>query len=462
MRCAHNYSRWTRLVGVFCRHFLMHSKAAIARALATAIVAGPLTLEGVVDRSGRLFGKRWRWLRPLASRIVESFGDGPRPRRITVTKFILGDRGFAQAYRKHELKIQNRSAPPRMLPAEGTESWAVPDICTVGELADWLGITIGELEWFADLRSLEYKRNQGGLRHYNYRPLAKRFGRIRLIEAPKTRLKEIQRRLLVGILDQIPAHDAAHGFCRGRSIKTFASKHIGKRVLLRMDLEDFFPSISIARVQALFRTVGYPESVSDRLAALCANSTPSDIWQCDTFSSMAGQIHQARRRYSRAHLPQGAPTSPALANLSAYRLDCRLLGLARWAGASYTRYADDLAFSGDRDFERVVKRFLIHVSATVMEEGFVVHHRKTRIMRQGVRQQLAGIVVNARTNVSRVDYERLKATLVNSIRHGPQSQNRAEHHNFRAHLSGRISFVEMINPARGEKLRQLFVQISEW
>ncbi len=97
-----------------------------------------------------------------------------------------------------------------------------------------------------------------------------------------------------------------------------------------------------------------------------------------------------------------------------------------------------------------------------MEEGFVVHHRKTRIMRQGVRQQLAGIVVNARTNVSRVDYERLKATLVNSIRHGPQSQNRAEHHDFRAHLSGRISFVEMINPARGEKLRQLFVQISEW
>ena len=100
------------------------------------------------------------------------------------------------------------------------------------------------------------------------------------------------------------------------------------------------------------------------------------------------------------------------------------------------------------------------VIATAMEEGFSVHHRKTRIMRHGVRQQLAGIVVNERLNVIRADYDRLKATLTNCIRHGAQSQNRACNADFRAHLLGRISFVEMVNPMRGRRLRELFSQIT--
>ena len=346
-----------------------------------------------------------------------------------------------------------------MCPIKHAEQWEVPEICSIADLADWLGITIGQLEWFADLRSLEYKCNQGRLRHYHYRPLAKRFGRVRLVEAPKPRLKEIQRHILIGILNHIPAHDAAHGFRRGRSVKTFASHHTGKKVVLRLDLHDFFPSVSLSRAQALFRSAGYPEAVSDLLAGLCTNCAPFDAW--DNVPVPNWQMRETIWLYAQPHLPQGAPTSPALANLCAYRLDCRLSALARSAGAVYTRYADDLAFSGGRDFERAVKRFHIHASAAVMEEGFSVHHRKTRIMRQGVRQRLAGIVVNEDTNFPRVDYDRLKATLMNSVRHGPESQNRTGHDDFRAHLNGRVAFVEMLNPSRGKRLRQLFDSI-EW
>jgi hypothetical protein len=166
-----------------------------------------------------------------------------------------------------------------------------------------------------------------------------------------------------------------------------------------------------------------------------------------------------RRLYAQPHLPQGAPTSPALANLCAYRLDCRLAALAKSADATYTRYADDLAFSGEAAFARIVKRFQIHACATAMEAGFTVHHRKTRIMRQGVRQHLAGLVVNQRLNVRRADYDRLKATLTNCVRLGPQAQNRESHEDFYCHLLGRISFIAMIHPQRGQRLRKLFDQI---
>jgi hypothetical protein len=172
-------------------------------------------------------------------------------------------------------------------------------------------------------------------------------------------------------------------------------------------------------------------------------------------------IREAELLYARPHLPQGAPTSPALANLCTYRIDCRLQGLAQRAGADYTRYADDLAFSGDKAFEKGVNRFSTHVAAILMEEGFNVNFRKTRIMRQGVRQHLTGLVINHHVNVMRPDFDRLKAILTNCIRHGPESQNREDHPLFRFQLDGRIAFVEMVNRAKGERLRKLFSEI-EW
>jgi hypothetical protein len=159
-------------------------------------------------------------------------------------------------------------------------------------------------------------------------------------------------------------------------------------------------------------------------------------------------------------LPQGSPTSPALANLCAYRLDCRLSALAQKMGAQYTRYADDLAFSGEQELERCARRFQVLVCQVALEEGFEIHTRKSRFMRQGVRQQLAGIVINQHPNPKRRDYDRLKAILYNCARDGPSTHNREDRPDFRAHLLGRIAYVSSINPPRGRKLRQLFDRIS--
>jgi RNA-directed DNA polymerase len=437
-------------------------------ALARTMLAGEATPKAIAERLRQLLGHDWRWIGGLARIYAEEFARGTRPRAQAVVEFLRSDAVFNAAFARSKTKpaiVDRFSSPAVMLPVLAAAKWQIPAIENEGALAEWLGMTPSELEWFADLKHLCTRSREEKLRHYNYRVLAKPGGTLRLIEAPKQRLKQVQRALLAGILERIPAHDAAHGFVKGRSIRTFAAAHTGKRVVLRMDLRDFFPSIRSARVQALFRTAGYPERVADLLGGLCTTTTPRNVFSAKRASNPEFAVdplalYHAWQTYSYPHAPQGAPTSPALANLCMYRADCRLSGLAHAAGATYTRYADDLAFSGGQDFERCAGRFAIHAAAILLEEGFEVNHRKTRVMRCGVRQYLAGVVANEKVNVIRADFDRLKATLTNCMRLGPASQNREAHANYRAHLAGRISFVEMLNPQKGARLTRIFEQIS--
>ena len=383
-----------------------------------------------------------------------------RPRHRDVVRFLLDDTGFDRAWSKHANRLSVAewlTEPQRMQPVEAAEVWDLPRIDSVGALCDWFWLDPGQLEWFADLKGLS---SGVKLNHYHYRALPKSDGSIRLIEAPKSRLKKLQRQVLTEILDRIPPHPAAHGFVKGRSITTFATPHVGQRVVLRMDLRDFFPTFRAARIQTLFRTFGYPESVADLLGGICTNAVPRGLWSGLALEFDHAHLHDARNLYSRPHLPQGAPTSPALANVCSYRVDCRLAGLAESVGAAYTRYADDLAFSGGEEFEHRVERFSTHVAAILLEEGFKVNYAKTRIMRRGVRQHLAGLIVNDHLNVGRREFDLLKAMLTNCVRLGPESQNRENHPNFRAHLEGRVGFVESINPSRGQRLRTLMKQIQ--
>ncbi len=436
--------------------------SAVISALARSLMAGDPTVESVHVRAMRTLGRPWRWLRPLAQRYVEAFAGRPRPRHRDVIRFLLGDAGFQRAAHRDKLSVAVwLPEPQRMRPVAAAAQWDLPAIETVGDLARWLSLQPDELEWFADLKGLGCKLDNPKLRHYRYRIRAKRSGGVRLIEIPKPELKELQRWILREILDRIPPHPAAHGFVKGRSVASFAAPHTGRQVLLRLDLQDFFPAFPAARVQAFFRTLGYPEAVADRLTGICTNAVPGDVWGHRPLEIDAAEWREAKTVYARRHLPQGAPTSPALASITAYRLDCRLSGLARSAGAVYTRYADDLAFSGDAEFRRVVGRFASHAAAVALEEGFSVNHHKTRIMRQGVRQSLAGIVVNRKLNLRRGDLELLEAVLINCVRRGPASQNREGLADFRAHLAGRIGFVEMINPAKARRLRSIF-EIIPW
>lgn len=434
----------------------------LVTALAKSFLAGEATVEEVAARGRLTLGREWRWLRPLAMRYIDAFGGKTRPRLRDVIRFLLADRGFGRARLKYsgELWVEHwLTAPNQMRPVEAAKTWGVPAIESVGALADWLHVSPDEAKWFADLKGLGYKERNSRLGHYHYRVLRKQFGGVRLIEAPKPRLKRLQQQILAEILERIPPHPVVHGFVKGRSIKTFAGPHAGKHIVLRMDLHDFFPSFPAARIQTLFRTLGYPESVADLLGGICTNATPRNVWKEATVGVDPWQLQEAGGLYSRPHLPQGAPSSPALANLCSYRADCRLSGLARSADVEYTRYADDLAFSGGEAFARQVRRFSTHIAAILLEEGFSVNHRKTRMMRQGVRQYLAGLVTNHHVNVVRADFDQLKAILTNCVRLGPDGQNRESRPNFRSHLEGRVNFVEMINPAKGNRLRAVFEQI---
>jgi hypothetical protein len=373
----------------------------------------------------------------VVEQVIEQFG-GHRPALKKLVAFLNETlERIPHEPEVREVSVASLSMTPR---------WPVLTPATPGQLAELLNVSIGRLDWLADFKGLTLKQGAPRLRHYVNVWISRRRGKPRLLEVPKPTLKAIQRLILHEILDQIPPHDAAHGFRVKRSILSYAEPHVGRRIVLRFDLRDFFASVSAARVQAIFRTAGYPREVARLLTGLCTTRTPDDV-------GAIGNHWRAR------HLPQGAPTSPALANLVAYRLDVRLHALAQKLGATYTRYADDLAFSGDQRLERAAKRLQVLVGVIAAEEGFELHFRKSRFMRQGVRQQLAGVVVNVRPNLKRKAYDELKATLYNCARQGPESQNRAGHADFRRHLAGRIAYVKMLHPERGAKLQALFERI---
>jgi RNA-directed DNA polymerase len=197
----------------------------------------------------------------------------------------------------------------------GRRRWPVPEIAFLGEVATFLGVSDGELAWFADARTLERIVEAERLRRYRYATLHRPGRPVRVIERPKRRLKEIQRRILRELLDWIPAHEASHGFTRGRSVRSHAREHTGQFVVVRLDLEDFFASIAAGRVYGIFRTAGYPESVAHSLTALTTNVLPSALWHALPRPADPAGIdahHRLGRRLATPHLPQGAPTSPHL------------------------------------------------------------------------------------------------------------------------------------------------------
>jgi RNA-directed DNA polymerase len=336
--------------------------------------------------------------------------------------------------------------------ADRLAAWQLPVLRTPDDLARWLNVPVNRLAW------LSHRCRKGrpeGVRqsHYHYRWLPKRSGGVRLIEAPKRELRAVQRQILTQILDHISLPGAAHGFVRGRSIKTHAAIHQRPHVLVRIDLRDFYASVGFNRVVAIFRTIGYSREVALWLARLTTAALPTNL-------TGPPQDPNAAWRYRRRHLPQGAPTSPALANLSAYWLDKRLTGLAKSFGVRYSRYADDLTFSGDASLDPKLRVLIQLVEQVIRAERFHSNSKKRRVLRRNQRQLVTGVVVNDGSNVCRVDFDRLKAILHNCATHGPASQNRDGHANFPAHLRGRIAHVQQLNPARGAKLLALYDRID--
>lgn len=258
----------------------------------------------------------------------------------------------------------------------------LPKLDDAQALAAALGVTVARLRWFA------YHREVDSGTHYRRWTVPKRDGRPRLISEPKRDLKNMQRWIAREVTSHLPIHGAAHGFIPGRSTVTNAQVHAGAGVVVKLDLSDFYPTITTPRVKGVFRKAGYDEQVATLLAMLCTEAPREEM------------MIRGKKYYVATgprSLPQGAPTSPSITNTIALRIDCRLWGMAKKLGLAYTRYADDLTFSyhGDAPHEAPIGPLLAITERIVVDEGFRVNQKKTRVMRKGGRQTVTGLVVNA-------------------------------------------------------------------
>ncbi len=422
----------------------------LASALAAAFLAGEWTPRDLVVSGAVVLRRRASWLPELVRQLLQVFPVAPADRPRELAAVLAGLPAAAEAGRA--APRSRPVAPTRML----VDPWRLPVLHDLSDVAGLLRLSAGELDWFADPKHLARGVRVEPLLHYRTSTRLAPSGAVRVLEAPKPRLKHLQRRLLAEIVSGVPPHDAAHGFRRGRSVATFAAPHAGQAVVVRMDLEGFFASVTVGRVHGLLRTAGYPEPVAHCLAGLTTTVLPRRAWAAvpRPASPELLEAHwRLGRRLAAPHLPQGAPTSPALANLAAHRLDVRLSALARSWGGRYTRYADDLALSGGRSWGRGTSRLLDLVEQVAREEGFRVNARKTAVLPRAGRQVLGGLVVNERPHVRRAEVDRLRAVLHNCLRDGPDSQNRDGRADFRGHLTGRVAWVAQHDPRRGAVLR---------
>ena len=438
----------------------MESKSWLARNLATAFLSvdwSPHAMEraglAVLDNEPAN-----NWLQDLVAEILTGTTTPYPPSPVKLARSIVNsgalERRWTSALKRPVLKTVVTS-PAKFAPLPAFRDLGIPELSSQEALAAWLALPLPQVRWLADAEGYRASAGREAMRHYCYTWLLKKSGPPRLLEAPKPRLKAVQRRILRELLAPAPLHACVHGYRKGHSCLTAAQLHAGEQVVISVDLKDFFLRIPVRQVHGLFRSLGFPWEVARVLTGFCSTRTPADILEA------SGRLDwQTQKDFGQAHLPQGAPTSPALANLCTWRLDCRLHGLAASCDARYSRYADDLAFSGDRDFARRADGFIAAVAEICRAMGHAINPRKTRVMGQADRQRLTGLVINRHVNVARDDYDRLKAILCNCRRHGPASQNRERHHDFRAHLDGRITWVENVNPHRGRRLRLLFQGID--
>lgn len=346
------------------------------------------------------------------------------PKQPKVMSMDEATRLFAGTLRTRNRRLRDLTTDTEQLARYGLPPWQ-----SESEVAAALGISEKKLRHYAIHRQRER------VSHYVSFAIPKRHGGERVIMAPKTGLKTLQRRLNELLVSKLPVSEAAHGFRPGRSIATNAAPHAGRPVLLKLDIQDFFPSLHVGRVRGLLIALGYAYPVAAGLAALMTESERQPVRvEGETFHVPVGSRHAV----------QGAPTSPGLANALTLRLDRRLAGLARSHDFVYTRYADDLAFSGAS--VDMARQLIKQVESIVRDEGFRLNREKTRVMTQASPQRIAGVTVNAAPGWSRKQRRLLRAEL-----HRAQTIGATDPALWQR-LRGKLAFVRMLNPAQAQSL----------
>lgn len=266
----------------------------------------------------------------------------------------------------------------------------------------------------------------GEERQYAYHEfyIPKKSGELRCIEAPIDELKNYQIWIKENILDVFTVSDYAKGFKKGSSIYNNAIIHVNKELVINLDLKDFFPSIKYNKVFSLFNYFGYTKEVSHLLTKLCTNSNNV--------------------------LPQGSPASPSISNLVSLKLDKRLSALAKSANASYSRYADDITFSGAKS----IKYILPLVFRIVFEEGYVINERKTRLQYSYNRQEVTGLIVNKKLSLPKEKIKELENAIYYCKKYGVYEHKKkinCKKNFYKEHLYGLAYYINMVDKEKGHK-----------
>ena len=300
----------------------------------------------------------------------------------------------------------------------------VPIIYNLRHLRQLLGIRKN-----AQGRLFGEKRSES----YRIFHIPKKSGGVRTIEAPSDELKKIQLWIKENILDKFTPSQNAKGFKKGVSIYDNALPHVGKELVINFDLKDFFPSVEYCDIYKIFKYIGYTDGVSKLLTKLCTN--PENV------------------------LPQGSPASPVISKLVSLKLDKRLGELAKSIGASYTRYADDITFSGEIN----IQKYEILIRKIIYEEGYRVNEDKFRRQLYFQRQEVTGLIVNDKVSIPERKIKEIENAIYYCKKYGVA--NHMKHINcekgfYREHLYGLAYFIKMVNRVQGEKYIQELDEID--
>lgn len=261
--------------------------------------------------------------------------------------------------------------------------------------------------------------------YYQQITINKKNGGDRILSVPALTLKEIQKWILVNVLNKMYVSPYAMGFQKDRSIVTNAKAHVGKKCVVNLDLKDFFPSVKLEKVFRAFYYYGYTISVSYLMARLC------------TYNN---------------ELPQGAPTSPYLSNVVCLKMDKRISELAKKYDASYTRYADDITLSANTDISNIIPV----VEKIVTDEGFSLNNKKTRVLYEYQRQEVTGLLVSG--NKVRVDkkyIKKIKQEIYYCKKYGVADHLRhikCDKRFYKEHMYGKAYFVNMVDAHLGQMI----------
>lgn len=269
----------------------------------------------------------------------------------------------------------------------------LPSLLTLNHLSERTGVSLQQLRLFVSRESENA---------YTKFSIAKRSGGRRFIKVPTGQLNRVQKWIHQHILCSLPIHRSSYAFIKGKSIKDCAAQHCGATWLIKLDIVNFFESISEIQIFHVFNSLGYQPLISFELARLCTIATPDHSPRTRNKNWHAIKKYKTIADYDQlllGYLPQGAPSSPLLSNLVMRSCDKELTDIAKKYGLKYTRYSDDITFSiCSSEFSRnKAKDVIKEVNKVLSKKGYLPHFKKAKIVPVGAKKIVLGLNVDGAT-----------------------------------------------------------------